>query len=330
MEFIPYPKMPRRPDLPPPGGAWVATEKIHGANFVVGIGADGAIRFGKRRAWLDPGEPFFGWQLLAGTLSERARALAMLIRPPELGPARLYLWGELFGGHYPGVASPPGLSAVQTGVWYAPDLRFAAFDLMIVEETEANKEAGEEADRTAQASAEGWFLPFSELAEAAGAVGLEVAPLIGRGTRQEVEAIPADGVTVLPARYGLPPIEGNRREGLVLRPDQAMRAGERIVFKKKIADFDELRFQEAESWSPAWLEAGDFQAWAARLVNPARVDGARSKVGVDPEAVAAEVALDVLVDLEAAFPQAFAALSREDLSRLEAEIRSASASLAQP
>ncbi len=56
---------------------------------------------------------------------------------------RLYVYGELFGGHYPHPditstststsastsTSTSSASAVQTGVWYAPDLRFCAFDI---------------------------------------------------------------------------------------------------------------------------------------------------------------------------------------------------------
>lgn len=324
MRFRPYPKILRRPDLPPPGGPWVATEKIHGANFVVGLDHDAPpadrVRFGKRRAWLAPEEPFFGWQLLAGTLAERVKALAA-----DLGAPRLYLWGELCGGHYPGAPALPGLSAVQTGVWYAPDLRWVVFDALIPDGAPEEQPEGQGSEGQGQEPEDsGTFLAFSALEEAAARAGLEVAPAVGRGSRQEVEAIPADGLTALPARYGLPPLAGNRREGLVLRPDRAMAAGERPVSKKKIADFDELRFQEAEAWSPGWLEAREFHGWAQLLVNPARIAGARSKVGADPEVVAGEVALDVLLDLEAAFPQAFSALSREDLSRLEAEIRRAS------
>lgn len=59
MEHLAYPKIGRS-SASSAGGQWVLTEKIHGANFVIGL-AEGTIRFGKRKAWLDSAESFFGW-----------------------------------------------------------------------------------------------------------------------------------------------------------------------------------------------------------------------------------------------------------------------------
>jgi hypothetical protein len=59
------------------------------------------------------------------------------------------------------------------------------------------------------------------------------------------------------------------------------------------------------------LTIDEFAAHAKHLVNDARVASARSKVGATPEAVRAEVVLDVLIDLEATFPLAYAALNAE-------------------
>lgn len=52
-----------------------------------------------------------------------------------LGRARLGFlvcrYGELFGGKYPhpDVAAHPDVRPIQSGVYYCPDLRFAAFDV---------------------------------------------------------------------------------------------------------------------------------------------------------------------------------------------------------
>ncbi len=299
MDFLSYPKIPARPDAALPGGPWIATEKIHGANFVIGVDAEG-VRFGKRRAWLSGQDAFFGWQLLAGTLAAQGRALAA-----TLGTDRLYAWGELYGGAYPhpDVAALPGLSAVQTGVWYAPDLRWSMFDVLIPD-----------ADG-------GRFLAFSEVEAAAATVGLETPPVLGRGSRADLEALQAEGPTLLPRRYALPEIADNRREGLVLKPDQELPPRSRPAIKKKIPDFDEARFEEAEAWAPTWIGFPELLLWARRMVNPARISSARSKVGTDPDLVREEVGLDVMVDLEATFPQAFAGLSEEEVGRIVEEVR---------
>ena len=118
MRFRTYPKIGGHAEST--GGTWVATEKIHGANFVVGVAGD-EIEFGKRKSWLAPEDAFFGWQLLARELADPVRALAR-----AAGAAQVICFGELFGGAYPhpDVDAIPGLSAVQTGIWYSPELRW--------------------------------------------------------------------------------------------------------------------------------------------------------------------------------------------------------------
>src|SRR5687767_3024442 len=127
-EHRPYPKIPKRHDgsRPLAGGTWVATEKIHGANLVVATdGTRDAI--GKRKAWLADDEPFFGWQLLRNDLVVAARSIRLALAISGASIVRLH--GEIFGGAYPhpDVAPVRGMSAVQGGVWYAPDIRFALF-----------------------------------------------------------------------------------------------------------------------------------------------------------------------------------------------------------
>lgn len=108
MRFRSYPKVGSK--AASVGGPWVATEKVHGANFVVGVEGD-RVHFGKRKAWLAADEPFFGWQLLAGDLADRSRRLAREVSWPQL-----VLYGELVGGGYPHPAVAPvaGLRPVQT------------------------------------------------------------------------------------------------------------------------------------------------------------------------------------------------------------------------
>jgi hypothetical protein len=77
-------------------GGWVATEKLHGANLVVAT--DGTtVRFGKRRACLEDGEPFSGWQPLRAELPHQVTGLHRLLG--SVGVLRVY--GEQFGGPTP-------------------------------------------------------------------------------------------------------------------------------------------------------------------------------------------------------------------------------------
>ncbi|MFO0604636.1 MAG: RNA ligase family protein [Polyangiales bacterium] len=300
MEHRPYPRIHGAPSEHAAPSTWVATEKVHGANLVVATDG-GAVRVGKRKAWLGDGDAFFGWQLLRPALAHAALALWRALDRPPL----VRLHGELYGGAYPhpDVAPVPGNAPVQTGVWYAPDVRFSLFDVQV----EARDGAS--------------FLAHRELEALAREHGLEVVPALARGTRGELDGLPVRFATRVPALLGLPPLAGNVAEGYVLKPDARMPVAARPAVKRKIPEFDEARFDDGAAWDPdARLPLEALRARAASLVNAARLASARSKVGDDPAALCDEAALDALVDLEAAFPAAMGALDEAALDALRDEV----------
>ncbi len=294
-----YPKIGGTADAA--GGTWVATEKLHGANFVVAVERD-IVQFGKRKAWLDPADAFFGWQLIAPGLAARVRSLGALA-------PQVVCYGELFGGGYPhpDVPAIPGLTAIQTGVWYAPDLRWAMFDLLVA--------TGDDDD--------GELLAFAEAEQLAREAELLTAPVLARGKRGDLDRVPVAAPTVMPALLGLPPIADNRREGYVLKPDRRMAGADRPIIKRKLPDFEDARYDEATSWDPGHLGVDELIAWALRLVNPARVASARSKVGTDRGQVLDELVLDVVADLELVFAAAWRSLGGAGETRLLDAVRSA-------
>lgn len=306
MRFRPFLKMPASrevKDRAGPGGTWVALEKVHGAQLVLGVRA-GTVRFGKRKAWLADDEPFFGWQLLRAELTESALRVARAVG----GEGRdVYLYGELFGGRYPGVPAVPGMTPVQTGIWYSPDLRWAVFDVLV---------AGSEED-------EGTLLAHHEVEALAREARLLTPPVVRRGPRSEMGTVPTRAPTRVPALLGLPPLADNVAEGLVIKADVRAAPGQRMAWKRKIEEFDEARFDESAAWdSGQRLSLEALCAWAARLVNPARIASAVSKCGRDSRgAVLDEVVLDVRVDLELAFPAAYRALTPAEEERLDASLR---------
>ena len=259
MRHLAYPKIPTAKQLGSGrsgGGTWVATEKVHGAQLVIASDG-GGTRVGKRKAWLDGDEPFFGWQLLRGAF-DRAARIAL-----DDGAAAVRLYGELYGGHYPHPRVPPvpGASAVQTGVWYAPDVRFALFDVL----------------DHADPDDPGVYRTYPAVAHLAQAAGLDVVPLLGRGTRASLDAVPVRFPTRIPQRLGLPPLPDNLAEGIVLRPDAALPPPDRTVVKVKIDEFDEQRFGESRPWDPyTRIPVDDLRLIAAGLVNAPRLAGARS------------------------------------------------------
>jgi len=283
------------------GGPWLALEKLHGAQLVVASDGD-AVHVGKRKAWLASDEPFFGWQLIADEIMTGVRAMARQAAAPQI-----VVYGELVGGAYPhpDVAPAPGLGAVQTGIWYTPALAWIAFDMLVARDDEE----------------EGELLAHSELQILAEHAGIRTPPRLARGTRADLERVEVRFSTRVPEWFHLPPLVDNWAEGLVLKPDARCAGSERPVIKRKLPEFDDERFGEAEAWAPGHLTEDELTTWVDRLVNPVRMASARSKVGTNPAAIVEEVALDVAIDLELTFRDAWNRLPSPGQERILARAR---------
>lgn len=296
IDHLPFIKIPTRIETAP-GGDWIATEKIHGAQLVLGVNA-GEIHIGKRKAWLIPQEPFFGWQMLRPALHAAARTVYDTFDEP----GTLFLYGELFGGHYPhpDVTAVAGLVPVQTGVWYAPDLQYAVFDIVHV------------------GAAEPMYLSHDRVQELLATAGLRTPPLLGRGRFGELHRLPVRYPSQVARLLALPPLDANFAEGYVLKPAAAAPVASRPCVKHKIPEFDEQRFNESDAFDAnAHLSRDALFDLAARLVNAARVASARSKVGTDPDKVCEEIVLDSLIDLHDMLPRRLGSLSSEEEAALQ-------------
>lgn len=309
-EWAAYPKMARRGGpVSSMSGGWVATEKVHGAHLA--IVCDGACtRAAKRRELLgeDELDGFFGvariWPGLAVGAAETARRL----RAGTGLDGVLVLYGELAGGCYPHPEVPAvaEVGAVQTGVWYSPDLVWVLFDAAVD-----------------TAGGPVW-LGDRELRAAAEVSGLMCVPRLAEGNRHD-EDLPAAFPTLLPGLLGLPPLPGNLAEGLVLKPAGRWHGDQRPVVKRKHPRFaEDARYQGARPYDPPADGAAGVPGWliaeAAARLTPARAAAALSKLGptTPTTALAHAILTDLLEDLE------------EDLGGLEPHHRTALATALTP
>jgi hypothetical protein len=95
-----------------------------------------------------------------------------------------------------------------------------------------------------------------------------------------------------------------------------MAPSERPVMKRKISEFDDAKFDESAAWSPGRLTLAELLEWVDRLVNAARMQSARSKVGENRGAILDEILLDVAIDLELAFHEAWEVIGPDGQARL--------------
>ncbi|XVQ87847.1 hypothetical protein ACQP2K_10620 [Microbispora siamensis] len=101
-------------------------------------------------------------------------------------------------------------------------------------------------------------------------------PLLGRGSRADLDLLPRRFPTRVPRMLGLPGLLGNLAEGTVLRPDVPLAPERRPAVKVKIEEFDERRFvlvdlSEAFPATMAALDAdaeSDLQAYIHEAAAP--------------------------------------------------------------
>lgn len=307
---------------------WVVTEKIHGANFVLVIDERG-IHAAKRKQLLGPEDDFFGHPRLLSRLRSRLFALAEAAREGRDDVAAVLVYGEIFGGAYPhpDVSRVPGVEPVQTGIWYAPDVEFCAFDLALALRDQRDLQ----------------FQDQPRLHALATASGLLVAEPLAVCSYRDALAFPERFSSTLPARFGLPPLPGlNLAEGVVLRPQPALvfdtpKGRVRPLLKKKIAEFSEdERFAGARPWARP-VQTGEplldrLEREACVLLTPARLDAAVSKVGRLSGAGARDLLLEELLsdlweELARRLPGEVARLAPDERALLSEILRDQAASL---
>lgn len=237
------------------GGQYIVTEKVHGANFcIIAAGTEGGladVSFAKRTAPIGrarDAEDFYSCRSsgLLAALERPAREVFGTLAGTHAAAA-VHIYGELFGGRYshPEVPPTPGVEPVQVGIWYAPDLRFMAFDVAV------------EAPGGAR-----HFLDFAAARVLCEGCGLFFAVPLFEGPLGECVSFPIEFKTTIPGRLGLPPLpEGvdggeNLAEGVVVRPQHeppqrgaggGRKESARGLFKRKIAAFSEKRYQN-DDW----------------------------------------------------------------------------------
>lgn len=250
---------------------WVVTEKIHGANFCILTNGE-KIHFAKRKEVLSEEENFFGYHTLRETLTEKANQLYTQISETYPDTVAVAIYGELFGGAYPHPEVTPidGIQAIQTGVYYSPNIHFWVFDVSRITDTSA------------------YYLSFQELIEGCETTQLPYLPALFIGTYQEAQNYPIKFYSTIPAMLHLPDLAENWAEGIVIKPAKAIlldtkKGWIRPVIKKKIELFSEdTRYHQAQKWagtSGASNLLGEVILVVQDLVNENRLNNVISKIG---------------------------------------------------
>lgn len=217
------------------------------------------------------------------------------------------IFGELFGGVYPHAeVEDRGHQPIQKGVYYTPDIDFCAFDVQLV-----------------CGAAEGSCRPSSWLNYRAAMAlfaecGLFYARPLVEGTLAECFAFDIRINSTIPQLLGLPPLEQNQMEGIVIKAVETVhfpvtKILPRAIFKKKNAKFAEVNPKCETTWEAkrrVKKEALDtIYEEIERYINVNRLHNLESKVGPVTRANASEAATaladDALQDLTKDYEEAW-------------------------
>eukprot|EP00930_Biecheleria_cincta_P069157 TRINITY_DN56933_c0_g1_i1.p1 TRINITY_DN56933_c0_g1~~TRINITY_DN56933_c0_g1_i1.p1 ORF type:complete len:428 (-),score=75.45 TRINITY_DN56933_c0_g1_i1:48-1286(-) len=204
---------------------WVASEKVHGCNFC--LETDGmAVEYASRSNKLGDGAGFMNASVIMPKYHSYAQKAFQLAKEQHPGLGKLLIYGEYFGGYYPGHPAEKGSKTVQRGVAYSPANHFYAFDVSL----DGNS-----------------YLDFDESRTLLLAAGFPlVAAPLARGPLDDLLSIDVECLkTALPGLLGHPPLERFQiAEGVVIRPAKEVQWGRnRCILKKKARAFWEATNQ---------------------------------------------------------------------------------------
>ena len=205
---------------------WVVQEKVHGSN--TSFLCDGKdVKFAKRTSILEDDDKFYDFQKLLVEYKPRIISLFNRIKNNYPDVTSISVFGEMFGGRYAHerVPAEKGTILIQKGVNYCPGHEFYGFDIYLFE------------------GDKGRYLSVDELNNLFEAEGFFYARTLFSGSLEECLKYPNAFQSKISEWLGLPAIEDNICEGVVIRPvvPQYLRNGSRVLIKNKNARFAEKK-----------------------------------------------------------------------------------------
>lgn len=240
---------------------FVAREKIHGTNFSIIITKDEIIP-AKRSGPILPTEKFFGYEDLMKDLNPLLLDIQKLMNKNlSEGWNSIHIFGEYAGG------------SIQKEVDYG-DKSFYVFDIYL--------------DAPDAGISHGWWTD-EDVQTFCDHHGFKIAPLVGRGTLEEMLKLPVEFDSIVPSltwnnMYDIhiqPAPKDNVAEGLVIKPNRPLFIGEtRLAIKYKTDAFKEKGKGKAPK-IPVPLSDNDKNLLfeLSKFATPQRISNVASHIG---------------------------------------------------
>lgn len=198
---------------------FVVQEKIHGGSLTFCIDSE-ECKVAKRSNFIKKGEKFFNYQKVRDLYLPKLRECFNYLKSKDGNIEDMAIYGELYGGVYPHSDVPKSQDGkVQKEIYYSPDQDFIAFDIKI----------------------NGIFQDVIKANVIFDLFNIPYAKTLFTGPLEECLKYPNSFQTTIPKEKGLPEIENNICEGVVIRPIKPifMWSHERLILKNKNDKFSE-------------------------------------------------------------------------------------------
>ena len=286
---------------------YCVTEKIHGANcqFVHDTKYADAWAIFSRNNQVTNESFYNAEQVLKTQVIEKACLLEALLNEKGYIGDKYHYFGEIFGGSYdhPEIPKASGAKRVQRGVYYSPYNHWKCFDIGIEKDGEF------------------YFIPQKDLFDVCDKANFPVVPLLGIYSNLE-DALkhPNNSSSIVYMDYGLPPIENNIMEGVVIKlwGEDIPYNGERVVFKNKNEIFSEKAHSQKQRDIKVLSEKFSAMCQIAdTYLTPNRIINAMSHIGEctfkDIGSILKEVITDIHDEMSKDCPE-FIALEKKEQS----------------
>jgi len=214
---------------------FVALEKIHGTNFsFITDGVD--VQCCRRSDILKLDENFFSYQNILLVYKNKILKLfnqvqKIIKKNYNQDIWQIQLYGELYGGNYPGIERAKGSQTVQKGIYYSNSNEFAAFDLRYWITNSSNEQK------------ESKYLDWDLLVNLLNLVSIPTVPIISQGNWEIISKLDPKFESEVYKVHNLPKIDSNFAEGYVIKPTKEIRFGkdeDRLIWKFKNPSFSEI------------------------------------------------------------------------------------------
>jgi Rnl2 family RNA ligase len=194
---------------------YVVQEKVHGANF--SFFTDGkTIKIAKRSDFIEDSDKFYNAHKVLDNYKEAVFKLFEVTKEKFPETEFVAIFGELFGGSYNHKEVVPNSTEikVQKGIDYAPHNDFYAFDIKLNAKH---------------------YLNVNDCNEIFEKTGFFYAKTLFEGTLKEALEYPNEFNSLIPKWLGLPEMDTNICEGVIIRPinTRYFGNGSRVILKNK-------------------------------------------------------------------------------------------------